>query len=461
MNEHLKISTHGIRLLTEFEKGPKDGSVELTHGGAAKSPYVCPGGELTIGYGCTKWFDGTEVEIHHRIETEEQARQLLDIQVDEYEAAVRRLSTRPLTQHQFDAYVCLCYNVGIGNFQTASALKGFNENHRAEDAASDFGSWTGATTDRPIKDHKSYNDPDYASKWQLDHKNRRRWIGQDGNYCRYMLRWEGLLRRHYAEACLFMGYDWSAVVGERGCVNLELVAVHPSKAKWNAKKNRWEDDVAYRTPFKEVLRYAQPHPLTDVAVVAPTFPVEKIALESAPFNLDAYEREAEELILDTPAPLEADAPSSGRGEQPAGQPPSAVSPAQKSAAASPAAEQGAGVSRPPAPGGASPSTASPVVAPAKLPPLLPPPPKPVQKPLEVPATTYAPEASNDPKDMLLSRRFWGLTTAAFGSLNFWPEAVSKSLADPATRELLSWLAVVLVGVVIYHIGKKKATRPLK
>lgn len=73
----------------------------------------------------------------------------------------------------------------------------------------------------------------------------------------------------------------------------------------------------------------------------------------------------------------------------------------------------------------------------------------------------APTNLTDPKDMVLSRRFWGLLMAGVGTSNFLPEAAQDWMLNEGNRELLSWLAVVAAGVILYQIGKRKATRPLK
>jgi len=109
VNDHHRLNEYGLELLTEYEKGPTDGSVPLTPGGAAMEPYICPGDMLTIGYGCTKFFGGMEVLPTDRLSDEASARALLADQLIEYEAAVKRLVTVALNSNQFSALTCFAF----------------------------------------------------------------------------------------------------------------------------------------------------------------------------------------------------------------------------------------------------------------------------------------------------------------------------------------------------------------
>jgi lysozyme len=64
-------------------------------------------GQLRIGEEVVAW--------RERGLTEDQAMRLLDQDLDWAEAAVRKLVTVPLTQHQFDALVSFVFNVGPGS----------------------------------------------------------------------------------------------------------------------------------------------------------------------------------------------------------------------------------------------------------------------------------------------------------------------------------------------------------
>jgi len=213
LNDHHRLNEYGLDLLTYFEKG--DASVvPLTPGGAAMEPYVCPGGELTIGYGCTKWFGGRDVEATDRISDEASARTLLAEQVVEYEQAVRELVTIPLNSNQYSALVCFAFNCGIKGLAGSTLLRHVNA-RRFDDAAEAFGMWI------------------YATSGQ--HKRALR----------------GLLRRRYAEALLSMSYQF-----EEACDDdfIRLKVKRPPN-------NIGTDQVEFKTPFKDVLIIAQRYPL--------------------------------------------------------------------------------------------------------------------------------------------------------------------------------------------------------
>ena len=85
--------------------------------GFRRDAYRDEAGVLTIGYGHT----GKDVREGDRLTTYG-AEQLLLIDLQEHEAAVRRLHVAR-TQGQFDALVSFSFNVGIGRLHRSSLLK--------------------------------------------------------------------------------------------------------------------------------------------------------------------------------------------------------------------------------------------------------------------------------------------------------------------------------------------------
>jgi GH24 family phage-related lysozyme (muramidase) len=229
MNNHHRLNAHGLRLLVTFEKGPADGSVRLSSGGAALTPYVCPGGELTIGYGCTKWFGGRDVATDDRLSGETEALSLLQEQVIEYEDAIRQFVTVPLNSNQFSALVCFAFNCGVKAFAGSTLLKHVNAS-RFDDAADAFGMWLYSTSGA--------------------HKQALR----------------GLLRRRYSEAVLWMGYDFEVACADDA---VALVRERPPN-------NIGTDKVLSKTPFKDVLSVAQRYPLTDELVLSTPAPAPSV-----------------------------------------------------------------------------------------------------------------------------------------------------------------------------------------
>ncbi len=83
--------------------------------------YRCEAGRPTIGYGHVL-VAGEERYYKARL-TEAEATELLRRDVDRnYGAHVASRVHRDVTQHQFDAMVSLCFNIGTGGFDQSSVL---------------------------------------------------------------------------------------------------------------------------------------------------------------------------------------------------------------------------------------------------------------------------------------------------------------------------------------------------
>ncbi len=103
--------------------------------GFSPTPYVCPAGKWTVGFGHT---DGVTADTP-RI-TEEEASEMLAKELTRFAVRVERLVVRPLSQNQFDALVSFAYNVGMGNFASSTLLKKVNAGDMAG-AADEFNRW--------------------------------------------------------------------------------------------------------------------------------------------------------------------------------------------------------------------------------------------------------------------------------------------------------------------------------
>jgi lysozyme len=85
-----------------------------------------PVGTLTIGYGHTdQAAHPLKISKGLRI-TEAKAREVLDVDLDECEAAVNRLVRVDLTQGQYDALVSFTFNCGTGALSKSSILRKLN-----------------------------------------------------------------------------------------------------------------------------------------------------------------------------------------------------------------------------------------------------------------------------------------------------------------------------------------------
>lgn len=127
-----KILSEGRDLIASFEQGPG--------GGPALTPYLCPAGILTIGYGRTKG-----VKPGDRLPSKVYAEIMLDEDLLQYAAEVDELvGDAPTSQHERAALTSLNYNIGKGAFAKSTVLR----LHKAGDkagAARAFAMWNKAT----------------------------------------------------------------------------------------------------------------------------------------------------------------------------------------------------------------------------------------------------------------------------------------------------------------------------
>jgi lysozyme len=129
MPNNMKISEAGIRLIVSFEN-------EILKG------YICPAGVLTVGIGHAV-LPGEPYRVGAPI-TLEESRRLFAKDVADFERAVNASVTRDLTQTQFDACVCLAFNIGAGAFQKSSVARFINAGNFAS-AAQSFLLWNKGT----------------------------------------------------------------------------------------------------------------------------------------------------------------------------------------------------------------------------------------------------------------------------------------------------------------------------
>ena len=128
----MKITTcsdAGINLIKQFE-------------GLSLKPYLCPAKVPTIGYGATFYENGTKVTMHDAVITEGRATDLLRSAMHKFEQYVDSYCIDTLTQHQFDALVSFCYNVGPANLKSSTLLKKVNANPNDATIRAEFAKWT-------------------------------------------------------------------------------------------------------------------------------------------------------------------------------------------------------------------------------------------------------------------------------------------------------------------------------
>ncbi len=159
----MRLSDTGFALVRDFE-------------GFRSSAYPDPGSSnglpVTIGYGSTRWPDGSPIQLGQTV-TRERAEAMLRNEIADTERAVSAAVTVPLSQSQFDALVSFTYNLGAGALRSSTLLRKLNAGDYAS-AADEFG----------------------------------RWINNDG------VPMEGLRRRRAAERAMFLSAQ-PVTVGER------------------------------------------------------------------------------------------------------------------------------------------------------------------------------------------------------------------------------------------------------
>jgi lysozyme len=126
----MKINQKGIDLLHEFE-------------GCRLESYLCPAKAWTIGWGNTRYEDGSSVKKGDVI-TRERADELFLKILEIFENGVSKRVKLPINENQFSALVCFSYNVGLGNFGNSTLLKLINEDPGNPEIRNQFMRWSRA-----------------------------------------------------------------------------------------------------------------------------------------------------------------------------------------------------------------------------------------------------------------------------------------------------------------------------
>ena len=122
------ISKEGVDLIKGFE-------------GFRANPYTDSGGVWTIGYGTTRYLDGSSVSSSDPAISEYDASLILEQQVNDiYASAVFEYTTVMETQEQFDALTSFTYNLGSGAFKRSTLLEKHNDSNFIG-ASNEFERW--------------------------------------------------------------------------------------------------------------------------------------------------------------------------------------------------------------------------------------------------------------------------------------------------------------------------------
>ena len=435
MNEFMRVSPVGLKLIAEFEGAPRT------------KARLCEGGRYELSYGCTTWPDGRPVMAGETC-TEDQALILFAFHLHRFEAVVKKHIKVELNQYQFDACVALAYNVGPEQFATSTVVSCMNEK-RWDDAAAAFSRFVYATKKASQRTDKEplewFLAPQEYEPQTYDAEGKPLpLVPLPRKQVPYRRALRGLLRRHMAEGLVSLGMPY-----EDAC-NDEAIRMRTERV-WNAKHGRNEDLVRMQTEWDEVRAVALEKPRLPL----PEMPDLEVA--DVPFDLDAWE--AKEKAWLASLPIDVELPQI---EALVEIPEFEVAP------------EAPAVNRAPAP----------VPAPAKtVPGQVPPPvPKPAPKlEYEIPKGTVTPSIPPPGKSLENTRRFWGATILYGGKIFMalavttlpskvaiaFGEAHGVLIRDPTVFALAIDFLTMTTGWCMDHCGhwirkwgEKKATRPM-
>lgn len=111
--------------------------------GCRLKAYKCPAGIWTIGYGNTQYEDGRMVKAGDMI-TQSRAATLLQLIVAKFAISTDMMVKQEIRQHEFDALVSFCYNVGVGNLEKSTLLRKVNRRSPSEEVRAEFMKWNKA-----------------------------------------------------------------------------------------------------------------------------------------------------------------------------------------------------------------------------------------------------------------------------------------------------------------------------
>lgn len=100
-------------------------------------------GVWTISIGCTYYLNGSKVKKGDTL-TKEQALVLFRNILSHYESIVYSITRDDINQHQFNALVSICYNIGVNAFKGSTLVKRVNANPQDPTIIDAFKMWKNA-----------------------------------------------------------------------------------------------------------------------------------------------------------------------------------------------------------------------------------------------------------------------------------------------------------------------------
>lgn len=126
-----QIGAKGLNLIKKYE-------------GFKASPYRCPAGIPTIGYGATYYPDGRKVKLTDKPITTKEADTMLLNMLKHYEQGVDSFTTDKVNQNQFDALVSIAYNIGLQALKGSTLIRKVNVDPNDKTIKNEFMRWTKA-----------------------------------------------------------------------------------------------------------------------------------------------------------------------------------------------------------------------------------------------------------------------------------------------------------------------------
>jgi lysozyme len=109
--------------------------------GLRLAPYLCPANVATIGFGNTRYQDGTRVTMNDKPLTLEQAEALFSFYHNQFKASVKKRVKSDINDNQLEALTSFAYNVGLGNLDKSTLLKKVNLNPKDPTIKAEFLKW--------------------------------------------------------------------------------------------------------------------------------------------------------------------------------------------------------------------------------------------------------------------------------------------------------------------------------
>jgi len=144
---------------------PRGQQVLIDREGCVLTAYYDSVGVLTIGVGHTSAAGPPKVVPGMTISADE-AWEIFAVDNDEFEEVVNRVITAPMEQHEYDAFVSICFNLGEGQFSGATFVKSFNVGAHKNQVCNEIGWWNKPPEIIPRRqgEQLQFRDGDYIAR---------------------------------------------------------------------------------------------------------------------------------------------------------------------------------------------------------------------------------------------------------------------------------------------------------